>query len=58
MVVVLAVCGLAEHSIENRHIYLLYIAYVAACLPEMNDFATSALLFENHTELEQQKVYR
>lgn len=34
LVVVLAVRGLAEHSIENRHIYLLYIAYVAACLPE------------------------
>lgn len=33
-----------EQSIENRHIYLLYIAYVAACSPTMNEVMSSLVL--------------
>ena len=40
----LAVGGSAEHSIENRRVHLLYIAYVAACPPKMNEVAVSSLV--------------
>lgn len=53
---VVVVCGSAEQSIENRHIYLLYIAYVAACLPKMNEVIMSSLVLQKRSPATKKKI--